>query len=72
MKAGMSADEFVSLGLYHRTMETIYDIIQMSDERGLKATREGLAQARATLILISRQYPGKFPIPFWFILPKDV
>lgn len=64
--------EFVHAALWHRTIETLYETLHEADTRGLAQTIAGVRACYATLILINRRAPRRFPIPIVTILPmKD-
>lgn len=71
---GIGVQELAELSLWHRTIDTLHEVIHESDSRGLKATVEGKKACLATLILIrgrSRR-PDLFVMPDVQISPRNV
>lgn len=70
-KKSVTPTEFAEAALFHRALNTLYDILHEADTRGLAATLEGVRKSMAVLILISKRNPGRFVLPIVEILPVN-
>ena len=65
-------DDIVTASLWHRTLETLYDVLHDAPDHGLLETQRGARACLATLILVNQKLkPDPFPYPIIEVFPRD-
>ena len=68
----LSPEDIVTASLWHRTMETLYDVLHDAPDLGLKETQRGSRACLATLILVNqKRKPNPFPYPIIMVFPRN-